>query len=158
QVVRYLGSGGFGDVYRVKDTRLKREVAAKVPRASTYSQESILKFEHEADLGAYLDPHYATWVLDLVPLDASLKEKLFRTSIEPVIGPVLIPITEFVEGEDLDKIIYKIGRGDPEYMQRYDLETRLNLVVEICDALHSAHKKGAIHRDIKPENIRVHYD
>ena len=61
EVIALAGAGGMGEVYRARDTRLKREVALKVlPPALTQDRERLARFKREAELLASLNhPHIA---------------------------------------------------------------------------------------------------
>ena len=56
EIISALGAGGMGEVYRVKDTRLKREVAIKVlPEAFARDPERMVRFQREAEVLATLN-------------------------------------------------------------------------------------------------------
>jgi len=125
EVTGLLGAGGMGEVYRARDTRLKREVAIKVlPDAFAQDGERLARFQREAELLATLThPNIAT---------------VF--GIEDGDGVVAI-VMELVEGAPL---------AGPA-----PLERALIYASQMCSALEAAHKKGIIHRDLKPANILI---
>jgi Tol biopolymer transport system component len=129
QVVSVLGSGGMGDVYRARDTRLARDVAIKaLPDAFTADPDRVARFEREAQLLAALNhPHIAT-IYGLEEIDASSR----------------ILVMELVEGETL---AHKLSAG------RLLPRQALTIARQIADALDAAHSKGIVHRDLKPANI-----
>src|SRR5262245_43446004 len=92
EIVRLLGAGGMGEVYRARDTKLKREVAIKVlPDEFSTDAERVARFQREAEILASLNhPHIAA-IHDLVQSGASLSLVL-----------------ELVEGETLAE---RISRG-----------------------------------------------
>jgi serine/threonine-protein kinase len=130
QVLAMLGEGGMGEVYRARDTRLKRDVALKVlPDAVAGDQKKLARFQREAELLATLNhPNIAAIY-----------------GIEEADGAVGLAL-ELVEGEDLSR---HIARG------ALPLPEALAIARQIADALEAAHERGVIHRDLKPANIKI---
>ena len=131
EIVRHIGAGGMGEVYRARDPRLGRDAAIKVlPTSAALDPERLARFDREARLLASLNhPHIAT-LHGIEHSDVGVR------------GLVL----ELVEGETLADII---ARGP------VPVREALRLAGQIADALDSAHAKGVIHRDLKPANIKV---
>jgi len=133
EIVSLLGSGGMGEVYRAKDSKLGRDVALKIlPDAFTSDSERLARFRREAQVLAALNhPHIgAIYGLE----DA---------------GGQLFLVLELVNGESLDK---RITRG------KIPLDESLAIARQIAEALEAAHEKGIIHRDLKPANIALTSD
>jgi eukaryotic-like serine/threonine-protein kinase len=130
EVLAPLGSGGMGEVYRARDTRLGREVALKVlPDAFAKDRTRLARFDREARLLASLNhPNVAT---------------IF--GVEPS-GDVPFLALELVPGETLDE---RIARGP------IPVTETLEIARQIAAALESAHACGVIHRDLKPGNVKV---
>jgi serine/threonine protein kinase/tetratricopeptide (TPR) repeat protein len=130
EILGPLGTGGMGEVYRARDTKLGREVAIKVlPAAFTDDAERRERFEREARAASALShPNVAT-IYEFGESD----------------GCAFIAM-ELVEGQPLDARI----AGQP-------LETRdlVDLALQVADALEEAHGRGITHRDIKPGNLMV---
>ncbi|MER7054331.1 MULTISPECIES: serine/threonine-protein kinase [unclassified Streptomyces] len=126
-----LGQGGFGQVWRAFDSRVRREVAVKVGRPQ--SAEEARRFALEAELVGNLNhPKIAA----LYDYGESWHE-----------GERLIYLVmELVPGETLDHVI---GRGVPP------LASSLAWAQDICEALGAAHDKGVVHRDVKPANVII---
>jgi len=130
EVLSALGAGGMGEVYRARDTRLKRDVALKVlPDAVAGDQKKLARFQREAELLATLNhPNIAAIY-----------------GIEEADGAVGLAL-ELVEGDDLS---HHIARG------ALPLPEALAIARQIADALEAAHERGVIHRDLKPANIKI---
>ena len=130
EVVAPLGAGGMGEVYRARDTQLKREVALKVlPEAFTNDADRLARFRREAELLATLNhPHIAA----IYGLEKS--------------GPVTAIVLELVDGETMADVI---ARGP------IPIEDALPIACQIAEALEAAHDRGVIHRDLKPANIKL---
>src|SRR5215475_4876897 len=125
-----LGTGGMGEVYRARDSRLGRDVAIKV-LAGSLSSDPLLKqrLEREAKAVSKLShPHICT-LHDIGHQDG-----------------VDFLVMELVEGETLEHRLRK-GPLPPEQAIRY--------AAQIAEALAKAHQLGITHRDLKPANIML---
>jgi eukaryotic-like serine/threonine-protein kinase len=125
EIVSLLGSGGMGEVYTARDTRLGRIVAVKI----LPSVDPALKqrFEREARAVSALNhPHICT-----------LHDVGRQDGIEYF-------VMEYCEGETLAG---RLARGPLR------VEDALPIAIQIADALDKAHRAGIIHRDLKPGNI-----
>ena len=133
EILSPLGAGGMGEVYRARDTKLKREVALKVlPAAVATDPERLARFQREAEVLAALNhPHIAALY-----------------GLEDADGVTAL-VMELIEGEDLPQ---RIARG------AIPLDEALPLARQIAEALEAAHQQGVIHRDLKPANIKVRAD
>ncbi|HEY7514827.1 MAG TPA: serine/threonine-protein kinase, partial [Vicinamibacteria bacterium] len=133
EVVAPLGAGGMGEVYRARDTRLKREVAVKV-LPETYSQdpERLRRFEQEALAASALNHPNLLTIHD------------FGTE-----GGSPYVVSELLEGQTLRE---RLSSG------AVDEATAIDYGVQIANGMASAHEKGIVHRDVKPENIFVTRD
>jgi len=133
QVIALLGSGGMGDVYRARDTRLGRDVALKVlPAAVTAEPGRLERFDREARAIAALNhPHIVT---------------IYST--EEADGVRFLTM-ELVDGRTLDQLV--AGKGLP--MARF-----LEIALPLADALAAAHQKHITHRDLKPGNVMLSHD
>lgn len=122
-----VGRGGFGTVWKARDTRLDRIVAVKLPRREQVSQTQLDEFLHEARTAALLKHP------GIVPV-----HELGVHENQPYI------VSDFVEGANL-----------ADWMRTKPLSQRAatELMVKVADALHHAHEHGVIHRDLKPQNI-----
>jgi serine/threonine protein kinase/Tol biopolymer transport system component len=130
EILALIGSGGMGEVYGARDTRLDRTVAIKIlPSADP---ELKARFEREAKAIASLQhPHICT-----------LHDVGHQNGTDYL-------VMEHLQGETLAA---RIARG------RIKLDEALKIAIEIADALDKAHRAGIAHRDLKPGNIMLTRD
>jgi serine/threonine-protein kinase len=133
EILTLIGSGGMGEVYRAKDTKLGRDVALKfLPDTFATDADRLARFEREAHVLASLNhPHIA----QIYGLDEANGTQFL--------------VLELVDGESLDK---RITRG------AIPIDEALGIARQIAEALEAAHEKGVIHRDLKPANIALTRD
>ena len=129
QTIERIGSGGMGDVYKLRDLRLNRIVAAKVIRTDQRTART-------AGLDAFLREARALALFSDRRIVQIHEARLDATP------PVFI--MEFVEG-------FELGRLGPWL----DFAQRARVLIEICEAVHHAHVLGLQHRDLKPSNIML---
>jgi len=130
RLLRKVGEGGMGSVYRAHDERLARDVALKVIRAELFDNEKMRqRFEREARNIASIDHPGVISIFDSGELED---------------GSLFI-VMEWLDGIDLSHVIDHFGAGTPGQVAQ--------LVREASSALTAAHRIGIIHRDIKPANI-----
>jgi len=133
EVKLLLGSGGMGEVYRARDSRLEREVAIKVlPSFLSADSERLRRFEQEARAAAALNHPNILAVFQMGTYEGA---------------PYLV--SELLEGETLRE---PIRRG------RLPVRKAIDYAVQIARGLAAAHEKGIVHRDLKPENLFVTKD
>jgi len=130
EILGLLGSGGMGEVYRARDTRLGRDVAIKVlPDELARDPERLRRFEGESRAASALsDPHIVT---------------VFDVGEDRGVSWIA---TELVEGTDLRALL----GSDPLPLRR-----TIDLAEQIASGLAAAHERGIVHRDLKPENVLV---
>jgi len=130
EILAFLDAGGMGEVYRARDTRLKRDVAIKtLPDEWSQDVNRVQRFKREAELLATLNhPHIA----QIYGLELS--------------GETLCLVLELVEGETLAERIQQ-GPIPPEQA--------LDIARQIAEALEAAHDRDIIHRDLKPANVKL---
>jgi serine/threonine-protein kinase len=128
EIVQPIGSGGMGDVYRARDSRLDRDVAVKVlPDRFARDAEARMRFEREAKAVAALTHPNILAIHDY----GSTAEAAYS-------------VTELLEGQTLRQ---RIIEGPVPWRKVVEIGAAL------ADGLAAAHAKGIIHRDLKPENI-----
>ena len=128
RIIEKIGSGGMGEVYKAKDTRLDRTVAIKVlPSQANMMAEARARFEREARTISSLNhPNICT---------------LYDIGHDNGVDYLVM---EFMEGETLEE---RLKRGRMETVEA------LRFGGQIAGALDAAHRIGVIHRDLKPGNI-----
>jgi serine/threonine protein kinase len=131
KLLEAIGEGGMGTVWVAEQTQpVRRKVALKLIKAGMDSKSVLARFEAERQALAVMDhPNIAK------VLDGGLTEtgRPFFV-MEYVKG---VPITEYCDAT------------------RLSVPERLNLFMQVCQAVQHAHQKGIIHRDLKPSNILV---
>lgn len=136
QVLKRLGSGAFGTVFKVKDKVLGRMLAIKTIRleglaASGISVEELMdRFRREAQISAQLKHPNIVTIYDVGEAD----------------GMSYLAM-EFIDGVGLDRVIASAGR--------LPLERAALIGAQVADALDFAHRHSVVHRDVKPANIMV---
>ncbi len=133
EILAPLGTGGMGEVYRARDSRLDRDVAIKIlPERLAHDPQALTRFERESKAVAALSHPNILAIYDIGS----------ETGIT-------YAVTELLEGETLRS---RLSRG------ALDWRKAVEFGIAIADGLSAAHAKGIIHRDLKPENIFVTED
>lgn len=133
RILRVLGEGGMGVVYLAEQESPRRAVALKVIRPGFGGPSALERFTREAQ-----------WL-------ARLRHKgiaqVYESGVaETEVGSQPYFAMEYVEGAPLSQYV---ARREPSTRER------LALLVQICDAVEHAHRRGVIHRDLKPSNVVV---
>ena len=133
EISAQIGTGGMGEVYRARDTKLDRDVAIKVlPESLASDGERVARFEREArTLAALNHPNIA----HIHGFEESNGLKAL--------------VMEFVEGATLAD---RIAEGP------VPVDEALPIAKQIAEALEAAHELNIIHRDLKPANVKVRPD
>jgi serine/threonine protein kinase len=133
ELLETVGQGGFGTVYRARDTQLDRIVAVKVPRGGQWlTPTDIDRFRREARNAAQLSH----------PGIVSVHE-IGQGAAVPFI------VSAFVDGMTLAQALSR---------QSFSPSQTADLIAQVAEALHYAHEHGVVHRDLKPSNILLEND
>jgi serine/threonine protein kinase/Tfp pilus assembly protein PilF len=131
RLLRLVGRGGFGEVFLAEQQEpVRRLVALKIIKLGMDTKEVIARFELERQALAMMDHPNIAKVLDAGATNAG--------------RPYFV--MDWVEG-------IQITRYCDEH--RLSMQWRLELFIQVCQAVQHAHQKGIIHRDIKPSNVLV---
>jgi serine/threonine-protein kinase len=130
EILQVIGSGGMGEVYRARDTRLGRTVAIKVLSTDVAADpEHRRRFEQEARAVSALNhPHIC--VLHDIGSDSGTD----------------FLVMEYLEGQTLTE---RLAKGPLPVAQVVEYG------IQIADALDKAHRQGIVHRDLKPANVML---
>ncbi len=130
EITAHLASGGMGEIYRARDTKLGREVAIKVlPAAFSEDADRLRRFEQEARAVGMLNHPNILIIHEIGAHDGA---------------PYLV--SELLEGETLR-----------DHLAQGELPAReaLDYALQAAHGLMAAHEKGIVHRDLKPENLFI---
>ncbi|MCC7538166.1 MAG: protein kinase [Deltaproteobacteria bacterium] len=131
RLVEQVGRGGMGVVYRAEHVRLGKIIAVKLLHGElSRDRELVKRFKREAEAVSRLSHPNTVSVFDFGRAD----------------GLMFIAM-EFIDGEDLGRIIRAAGRISFARVAR--------ICAQVCASLAEAHGAGIIHRDLKPENVLV---
>jgi tetratricopeptide (TPR) repeat protein/serine/threonine protein kinase len=131
KLLQQIGEGGMGTVYMAEQTRpVQRLVALKIIKPGMDSRQVIARFEAERQALALMDHPSIARVLDGGTTETGRPYFV----MELVKG---VPITKFCDE------------------RRLTPRVRLELFIQVCQAIQHAHQKGIIHRDLKPSNVLI---
>ena len=133
EIIKRIGSGGMGEVFLAHDSLLDRKVALKLlPTLLTNDPSRVRRFEQEAHAASTIShPNIA---------------HIYEVGVD---GSYHFTSMEFVDGLTLRAVLNQ---------RRLGVLEALEIAVQVCSALVSAHATGVVHRDIKPENIMIRPD
>ena len=131
EILKMLGEGGMGTVYKANDRELDRLVALKLIRPEYANHaETIRRFKQELILARQVTHRNVIRIFDLGIAD----------------GLKFITM-DYVEGRDLSKILSERGK--------FPVAEACDIVRQIGSGLEAAHNEGVVHRDLKPQNIML---
>ena len=130
ELLKVLGEGGMGIVYKARQLSLNRQVALKMIKASRFpSADDVRRFQNEAEAVALLD------------------------------HPGIVPVYEVGEHDSQRYFSMKLieGRNLAEQLGSFQDDPRaaVSLMIEIAKAIQHAHMRGILHRDLKPANVLI---
>ena len=138
-----LGQDRMGEILAAQDQNLRRTVAYKKIHPQMIEEpEVISRFVREAQITAQLEHPNIMPVYDLsVQEDGSVAYSM-----------------KLIEGESLKDLLDRAREQAQQGLKaeaEYSLDTLLEYLIKVCDAMNYAHNEGFIHRDLKPANIRI---
>ncbi len=134
EILKLIGEGGMANVYLARDTILDRRVAVKVLRGDLAGDEKFVRrFQREALSASSLSHPNIVEIYDVGEDDGNF-----------------YIVMEYIEGKTLKQLIKKRGV--------LSLPETMDIMLQLLDALKSAHDSYIIHRDIKPQNIMISKD
>lgn len=133
EIEAFLGRGGMGSVYRVRDRESGEQLALKILHAAADDPGGSERFRREIGVLA----------------------KISHPSIPKISGSGLLDdemyfVAEFVDGKNLRRVVRELGPFAPDEGAR--------ICAAVADALDEAHRHGVIHRDVKPHNVMITTD
>jgi len=132
KIIKKIGTGGMGAVYKALQPEMNRMVAVKILHAKLKDRKDLVsRFRREARAMSHLSHPNTAKVMMYGELDD---------------GGLYI-VMEYLEGKNLNQIVKRQGP--------LSLERAIPMLIQVCGALHEAHELGIIHRDLKPENIFI---
>jgi serine/threonine protein kinase/TolB-like protein/tetratricopeptide (TPR) repeat protein len=135
EIVQEIGRGGMGTVYLAAraDGQFQKQVAIKLLKRGTDTDEVLYRFQREREILARLEHPNITRLLDAGTTDEGLPYFVMELAI----------------GEPIAAYAAK---------RKLALVDRIGLILTVCDAIEHAHAQGVVHRDLKPTNILVTTD
>ncbi len=131
EILKWLGEGGMGAVYKARDRELDLLVALKVIRPELASNPDVLRrFKQELILARQVTHKNVIRIFELGMADG----RKFITM-------------DYIEGRDLKSLLVERGK--------LPAAEAVPIIQQICRGLDAAHAEGVVHRDLKPQNIMV---
>ena len=130
---KIIGEGGFGIVYQARHSELKRAVAIKLIKPGIDNGDVISRFYRERIALSLMNHSGIARIYD----------------VGTTLGNTPYFVMELVDGEPITEYCVK---------QNLSVNQRIELFLQVCDAVQHAHMKGVIHRDLKPGNVLVSDD
>jgi eukaryotic-like serine/threonine-protein kinase len=129
KIIKVLGEGGMGAVYKAQDLELERELALKIVRPELSNNPEILqRFKQELILARQVTDRNIIRIFDLGEAQG-----------------IKFITMEYVEGQNLHQLLKQRGK--------LDVAEAVNIMEQVAAGLAAAHREGIIHRDLKPGNI-----
>jgi WD40 repeat protein len=135
RLVRRVAAGGMGTIWEAEQDEPRRKVALKTLRFGGGSRDAVRRFRHEAEILARLrHPHVA---------------QIYASGVHRARGGAELPWYALEYVEDARTLL------DFSRERALEIDPRLKLFAQLCDAVQHGHERGVIHRDLKPSNVLV---
>lgn len=132
RLIRKIGQGGMGAIYRAVHTEMSRTCAIKLLTSlSTGNDDAIARFKREAKNSSRIDNVHAVTIYDFGQTPDGL----------------LFLAMEFIDGQPLSRLI-----ADQRILP---IDRVVHITNQIAEALSAAHALGIVHRDLKPDNVMI---
>ncbi len=130
RILKKIGTGGMGAVYKAEQPEMNRMVAVKILHAKLKNRKDLVsRFRREARAMSHLTHPNTVKVMMYGELET---------------GELYI-VMEYLEGRNLNQIVRREGP--------MSVERAIPVLIQVCGALQEAHELGIVHRDLKPENV-----
>jgi serine/threonine-protein kinase len=130
RIIKKIGTGGMGAVYKAEQPEMNRMVAVKILHAKLKNRKDLVsRFRREARAMSHLTHPNTVKVMMYGELET---------------GELYI-VMEYLEGRNMNQIVRREGP--------LAVERAIPVLIQVCGALQEAHELGIVHRDLKPENI-----
>jgi len=134
QIIEEVGKGGMGKIYKALDKKIEEKVALKLLKPEIAANEkTVERFKKELKFARKISHRNVCRMYDF----SEEEGRQFLTM-------------EFVPGEDLKRLIKRIGQ--------LTIGKSLSVAKQVCEGLVEAHRLGIVHRDLKPQNIMIDKD
>ena len=132
RLVRKIGEGGMGSIYRAVHTEMHRTCAIKLLTApSPGKDEAIARFKGEAKMASHIDNVHAVTIYDFGQTDDGM----------------LFLAMEFIDGKPLSRVIAE--------ERVLAIDRVVHITNQIAEGMAAAHALGIVHRDLKPDNVMI---
>ncbi|HJZ68234.1 MAG TPA: bifunctional serine/threonine-protein kinase/formylglycine-generating enzyme family protein [Blastocatellia bacterium] len=132
RLIRKIGEGGMGSVYRAVHTGMARTEAVKLlPSLSPGKDDAVARFKREAKMASHIDNVHAVTIYDFGQTDDGM----------------LFLAMEFINGQPLSRVIAE--------ERVLAIDRVVHITNQIAEALAAAHALGIVHRDLKPDNVMI---
>jgi eukaryotic-like serine/threonine-protein kinase len=130
KIIKKIGTGGMGSVYKASQPEMNRMVAVKILHAKLKNRKDLVsRFRREARAMSHLTHPNTVKVMMYGELET---------------GELYI-VMEYLEGKNLNQIVRRQGP--------LGVDRAIPVLLQVCGALEEAHELGMVHRDLKPENV-----